>query len=241
MLKNKKVICVVIVIFVILLVVCGYVIYNKFFTGENIKYQDDLEEKSVITNIAVDQEDLNTVLKIIGVTSLSGNSNSCLNYYISNGSFSINFNNIISYYINAYGKDMLKKLPDEVSKSDVCNKGATNCYTISKKDAEYLLKIYNFVGDIDDYFDVNKQMKDDYIYVSNNDYGKCKYNIVHDMVVQYGNSNDINIVDNQRVKEYSPFYGENGKLVKVTEKEIIYKFKRDKENNYYLHNVIIEE
>ena len=149
---------------------------------------------------------------------------------------------IITWYTSGNNKIKLKYLEnDKQCQNDVkCSRVSTSqvAYGIKKQDAEKIYNLYNFDGDITDYFLEHQIYNDQYLFLEANTQGECQYYVYHNLTAVYINSTDIRITDKQEVNEYE--YGiihTNEDIISIKKQTVIYEFKQDIDGNYYLFKV----
>lgn len=145
-----------------------------------------------------------------------------LSYYISNKDYYKNAATIISLYGNTWGKDSLFSVDLPSGYEPENDKGACpngknpNCMLISKENAETIFELYNFPGKVTDYFNVSSEYDNIFAMDVTNTTVELKWNgpdagVIHNVVSEYINTNDIKITDKQIVS----YYNDNGQIVKI--------------------------
>lgn len=255
--KNNVGVYIVLAILCLLVgVVIGIVVYNKFIADDNkednngntihykdetVKYTGKYQEVN-IKNSDV-PENVEEIFAILGLPHNNSDGNGLLNYYLSNENYNENAELIISYYGNTWDENSLfKSIPNEVSNSSACIMSSF-CMGISKTDAERIFKMYGFTGNINDYFKTNDLLEDQYVFT-----------VLNTSVPPIFNSPDAIIKHN--ISDYT-FDGDTGKLIDnqvitvVAEtlpyelttyaKKVTYNLKKDEISNYYLSSIDTEE
>ena len=228
----------------------GFIVYDKMLFNDKIEINDNIANdnyKIVINNKSVDDRILNTVLDIIGIPYFNNSSNACLTDAISVNNYSVNAKQIMSFYIDSHNQVNLKTPDDKIYISEECGIGAADCYTMSKEDAKKLFDMFNFDGNITDYFQESTNLTDDYIFWYGHTLGVCDKNINHDIVAEYSSEEkkneygtnigaDITITDKQEVVKNIIDVG-NGSKIEKAERTITFVFKPSTNGSYYLDSV----
>lgn len=234
----------------------GYFLFLKFGNKDTQDIDDSVIDNNgeavtfnnnVINNVNVDVTNLRNVLSIIGIASTTQeNNNNILNYYVSNENYKENAREIISYYGGS--NNLFNVLP-----TDVCE--GAQCSIISKDNAMKILKLYNFDGNITDYFITNENYKiednllktdydleSEYLFTFRTDTSipafanGDEFNITHNVTSENIEDNNIKIEDIQVLN----YYDENGN-VSTTNRTVTYNFVQNENNDYSLSSVSISE
>lgn len=245
--KNTGLKILVVVLSILVVVLSGYLVYDKALSNNEIENVNS-DYKIVINNKSVDEGILNNVLDIIGIPYYNNSSNACLTDAISVNDYSVNAKRIMSFYIDSHDHINIKRPEDKIYSSKECGMGAADCYTISKEDAKKLFDMFNFDGEITDYFQESTNLKDDYIFWYGHTLGLCDKKINHDIVAEYSSEEkkneyginigaDITITDKQEIiNDVNETNNNNEK----TERTITYVFKSVTNGGYYLDNVSVK-
>ncbi len=233
--KNTNNILPLLVIFIILTLLLGsYIVYDKVLYKEHQNTQ-----KETIDNTKVNKAILNILTDLVGLPNSNGE-DMCLNYYISNHDYNKYAKEIMTYYGNRNTGDHHYFIDaHEILKDDVTCPNAADCHVITKSDAEKLVKLYNFSGNVGDYFTTindNNLSEKYYRYSANhNMHGPClvDLNITHNFTSTYVNGSNVIINDTQVLT-----YNDNG--TKTINKTVEYEFRTDNNGNYYLHQVNVK-
>lgn len=254
---KKTHILIISILIILVLGLSGYIIYDKVLKKEtgNNNYQennnqtndnnlnnnqtnheenDNKEETHQITDKAIQD-----AFDLVGLPRTNSEGNTLLNYYVSNDDYSKYANEIISYYANDWnGKKLFKQVSVDVMNSDACG-GSGFCMSISKKDAEKIFELYNFKGNINDYFKSTSKLENEYVFIVTNNSVPVIFNspnakITHNIETYNMGGTDIGATDKQTItivdeNDYSK--------LKTINKTVNYEFKMNKEGNYYLYKV----
>ena len=258
MIKNNKGLKLLVIILSLLVIglIC-FIFYDIVLSNNELKNNDinyTIENKVIngdykilITNNTVEDEILNDVLDIIGIPYYNNRGNACLTDAISTNNYSANAKKIISFYIDSHNQFKLERPADNIYSSEECGIGAADCYVISKEKANKLFEIFNFEGNVTEYFQESTNLKDDYIFWYGHTLGFCDKKINHDIVAEYSSEEkkneyginigrDIKIIDNQQVIKNII---DTNKKNEITERTITYIFKTKAYKTYYLDSVTV--
>lgn len=217
--------------------------------GENNNVTDDNVSKEEFTtqinNKNVEPETLNYLLKALGIAS-SENEYGKVNLSddISNSNYQEKAGDIIvSYAVEATGNVDSIELPEDYdrTKDDACL-NSVSCAIISEEKAKEIIRLYNFKGEITDYFYKSSLLDNMYGIHFGGTLVRGEWNginagISHDVISENIDSTNIKITDNQTIKKYNL---ENPNTIVTTIRNVTYNFKKDAEGNYYLDSVEIK-
>ena len=170
--------------------------------------------------------------------------NDCLNVTISNNNFKDNFKTIFSWYASLMNLNTYHYKDSKCQSSEECKRAysCAACTSITKKNAEEILKIYNFDNDFSDFLFPLPVYDDEYFYGSYTNHPEfCEFYVKHDINSFYLNSSDIRIIDNQNVIEYGYADSHSDDNIKNSKNQTVtYDFVKDSDGNYYLSNVDVK-
>jgi hypothetical protein len=232
--KNNGLLITIVILLILVVIGIGYVIYNnqlqtKGVTNNSVNTQENKEEKEIVQT--VDYITAEKLLKIVDIkdneqdlygiqsvlVDITGNVLNSLN--------NDNIQNIIFWY--AQNNNMITKING--SEYNFCSAGLGYCNGIIENDAIMIAKLYG-INDISKYYsnDLIYTRNGTKFYLSNYDGDVCIKKIKHNLTLEYSDKNII-MKDNATITNTT----EN----ETKTKTIIYTFKVNSENNYYLDNV----
>ena len=198
-------------------------------TNEN-NQTDEIRDNSIKE---VDEPTKNKLFDIVGIPSTNNkNGSNELNDFISTNNYKDNADNILKYTKADIASANVNVDIDECS---------PRCTTYTKENAEKLIKLYNFSGEVDSYFVKSKKL--DNIYIKYLDSGVLREwngpnaGIKHESILsEYFDSDGIRITDKQIINKYDKDTGELHTINQTT----VFEFKKDNAGDYYLSNVIVK-
>ncbi len=243
-LKKFLVVLVIILALTAIGILLGFVLFDKFGNkGESAEEttvtNNELISVNEINNVNLDATDLETVLGLLGISTFADNNNiNALTYYVTNENYRDNAKEIITYYA-ILGTDMAMDFEDDGTDSTICA-DAVNCSVISKEDALKIIRLYNFDGDLEDYFYKSSVSNDKYgiHYGDTLDlplFNGTNLGFGHKLTAKYIGDEDISVEDTQIFN-----YIEDGQVNHV-DRVAKYMFKKNDNNEYYLDSVLINE
>ena len=245
--KCKKIFIfsVIILLLTVVGVIVGVLFFNKFGVNKGKTESVAVESNSttissnVINNVDVDAQKLDDVLKLLGISEKNIDE---LTFFVTDENYQDNAKDIITYFA-ILGSDMTSLFENADSYKN--DKGACSdtegCAIISKANAEEILKLYNFSGELKDYF--YKSEKSDDVYGIH--YGSTlvlpkfdgdNLGIGHNLTAKYIGDSDIDIEDKQLFN-----YNDDEGQFKSVNRVAKYTFKKDTDGSYHLDNVLISE
>ena len=235
--NNNGLIALVIVLFLLVLGLGGYIVYDKVLSNDNETINN------VNNNDEIDTAVLNNLYTIVGILPVDQYyRNSCLNKAISTNDYKNNAYEIFSWYAYFYNMDS-NHYNDEKCKLDIeCQKAlsAAASRTITKENANKILELYNFEETSNSFLKPLSSYDDEYSYATQiGDPPTCRYSIEHDTDSKYLDSNTIRITDKQNITEYG-FFEESDQIKSQKEQTVTYDFRKNTEGKYYLESVIVK-
>lgn len=261
--NNGGLIALVIVLFLLVLGLGGYIVYDKVLSPSNNKNLNgnDTNENATnttvteinglkVNNNSVTENDLNTAFDVLGLAQSSDEvyKNNCLNAYVSDANYKGNSKKIFVWYVISHkletnhGNEILRDV-DGDGKADVgaCG-GAADCGTIKKSDATKIIKLYGLTNMNDQFEEMLAPYTDEYIINYYNLSGlhpiTCNVSTKHDITAKYDDKKNIIIIDNQNVTEYG-YLGESDQVKSQKDQTVTYILKNDN-NDYYLDSVSVK-
>ena len=225
-------------------ILLGFVLFDKFGSkGESAEEtpvtNNELISVNEINNVNLDATDLEAVLGLLGISAFADNNNiNALTYYVTNENYRDNAKEIIAYYA-ILGTGMAMDFEDDGNDSTICA-DAINCSVISKEDALKIIRLYNFDGDLEDYFYKSSVSNDKYgiHYGDTLDlplFNGTNLGFGHKLTAKYIGDEDISVEDTQIFN-----YIEDDQVNHV-DRVAKYMFKKNDNNEYYLDSVLINE
>lgn len=247
--KNTRLVILIILLSLLVVGLSGFIFYDKILTNNNNNNDSKVinnNYKVLINNKSVNEETLNNILDMIGISYFNNSSNACLTDAISSNNYSINAQEIISRYADSHNQ-VLKRIEDEIYNSKECGMGAADCTAISKESAQELFDMFNFNGKITDYFQESTNLKDDYIFWYGHTLNFCDKKINHNIIAENSSEDkineyglnigaDITITDKQEVITNII----NNNSTEKIERTVIYNFKPATNGRYYLDSVKVK-
>lgn len=260
--NNKGVIAIAIILFLLVLGLGGYIIYDKIYNSQNsnnLTSNDNKIEDStsnLYENTEINKEILDELYRIIGVLPTEDEEilapRHCLNVAVTNTNYmGIPYaNDVFSWYVITYNKeaDYEKYKDANIYVSDGTVKVSAYhcavCFTIEKTEAEKFKNLYYFGPE--EKFEFIKDNVENYdnIYGAIQSLGtpiQCDYNVKHNIIKTYVEKGtmmeNIYITDKQLVTKYDVF--DNNSISQLTNQTVNYVFsKKIDDDNYYLSQVI---
>ena len=260
--NNKGIIALVIILFLLVLGLSGYIIYDKVFNSQNNNNATNNDNKtenntsSLYENTEINKETLDELYRIIGVLPTQDEETlaprHCLNVAVTNTNYmGIPYaNDVFSWYVITYDKKAdYEKYKDAnmfVSNGTV-KVSAYNCaacFTIEKTEAEKFKKLYYF-GPEEKFGFIKDNIENyDNIYSATQSLGspvECNYNVKHNIIETYVEKGtmveNIYITDKQTITKYDDF--DNNSISQLTNQTVNYVFsKNTDDDNYSLERVI---
>lgn len=254
--NNSGLIALVIFLFLLVLGLGGYIVYNKFY---------NLQDCSIITNNAeinqnktdnlysdteINKDTLDELYRIIGVLPTSDEETlaprHCLNVAVTNTTYLgiPNAQDVFSWYVTVYKKqaDYEKYKDANVYASDgtvkVSAYNCAACFTIEKTEVEKFKQLYYFGPEVDFKFIKDNVENYNNIYSATQSLGSpvhCDYNVKHNIIethVEKGTEGEtIYLTDEQIVTRYDDV--ENSDISQLTKQTINYSFYRKNGDDTY--------
>lgn len=252
--KNNGLILLVIVLFVLVLGLGGYIVYDKALSNNN--NQTNTTDNNTNNNSEIDSAVLNNLYDVLGINwntkTLAGHEGelydygNCLNYLLSNNNYKdasttygSNAKRIFAIYASHINANTSVSRRNSSKCGDECQRqlSCADCGSILKTNADKIIRQYN----LNDYkltelagFDT------DYTYLSSGTQynGSCHYDVKHDLNSKYVDNNTIEITDKQVATDYDAL--DSSKITSTKNQEVTYTFKKDSDGNYYLSQVSVK-
>jgi len=251
--NNGGLVALVIVLFLLVLGLGGYIVYDKFYnTKDNdIVTTDDKDNpQNLYIDTEVSKETLNELYRIIGALPEEGEENvaprHCLNAAVTNTTYlgTPHAQDVFSWYVSTYNKQAnYEKYKDanmyvDNGKLVVSAYNCAACFTIEKSEVEKFKQLYYFGPEEEFNFITDTIQNYDDIYAAVHSLGspvQCAYNVKHNITkidVKKGTEGEtIYITDEQVVTRYEDV--DNNDVSQLTKQIIKYSFYKKNGNDTY--------
>lgn len=223
--NRKKIVILVVVLIIFTLFFSVYIIYDKVL-NKKIKNDEEISENVI-----------NYLYDMLGIPSDNLKyGNHTLNMYISKTDYKKYAEKIISHYAHTEeGQRLFKIINDDLNIPE-CEQFSV-CTSITKENAEKILKAYNLDGKAEDYFENNSLLEGGFLYKISREYSMgMSIEIEHDIDSRYvNNTQNIIIKDKQKIETFNEMSGKS-----INKQIVYYEFRKDNNDNYYLYSVNVK-